>query len=223
MKLFSTSDRKNIKEYIVTLCEKNEEIASILQVGSGAFGYIDELSDLDFCIVGHHADQIEQTMNYLYSGIKERLQIACFEQMLQRGLQVYVLDNYLEIDIGFVSLENVVARRGHWNVIFDRTGTVQTLMEISWRKTKEENHGKTSKTDVKQTYAHYAGSFFHYMFHAAVAIKRKQYWRSIGEMDIARNRLIELKGYRKLSPSGRGKYEPRLHNRCLFLQGGSKP
>ena len=50
MALFTPADRKSIMDYIVSFTEQNEHIVALVAVGSGSFGYTDELSDLDFVV-----------------------------------------------------------------------------------------------------------------------------------------------------------------------------
>jgi hypothetical protein len=46
----------------------------------------------------------------------------------KRCLQVYVLDNYLEIDIDYVPYENVSAVRERWLVLYDTTNKADEIM-----------------------------------------------------------------------------------------------
>jgi len=196
MSLFTVQDREDVKDFFLNLTQHNDNIISLILVGSGSIGFTDELSDLDFCIVVDNEDNIEKTMDDIISGIRNNYQVIAFDQILQRNLQVCILNNFLEMDIGYVSIDSVTARRGRWKVLFDKSETVDYAMKKSWESNSKENHGKTDNVDINDTFAEYASGIWHPLFYAAVAIKRSEYWRSIGEMDIARNMLIELKGYR---------------------------
>jgi len=196
MSLFTIAGRKEMKNFFLQLAQYNDDILSVILVGSGSVGFTDELSDLDFCVVINNDENLEKTMNYIQDGIRKHSPIIAFQQMLHRGLQVYILDNYLEIDIGYVTIDRVYARRGRWNVLFDRVGTVNNDMEKSWKQNLNDNRGKTFSVNIDEALAEYAGEIWHPLFCATVAIRRGEFWRAIGEMDMARNILIELKGLR---------------------------
>jgi len=51
MDLFSVAEREEIKGFFINLAQCNDNILSVILVGSGAVGFTDELSDLDFCVV----------------------------------------------------------------------------------------------------------------------------------------------------------------------------
>ena len=50
MAIFNTSNRKIIMDYILSFTEQNEHIMSLIALGSGSIGYINELSDLDMAL-----------------------------------------------------------------------------------------------------------------------------------------------------------------------------
>jgi len=174
----------------------NELILSLVLVGSGAVGFTDDFSDLDFYLIANNKESISNVMGYVNENIKKHNKILFFQQMNERGLQVYLLDNYLEIDIGYAPLSEAAASKEHFKILFDKTNMVGSQMVESWRKIKEENQSKNLSADIRDRYKKYADVIFHYLFHAAVAIKREQYWRCIAEMEIARNMIIEIKGYK---------------------------
>ena len=51
MRLFSCSDRERIKNELTELFSEIKDVISVVLVGSGAVGFTDEISDLDFCVV----------------------------------------------------------------------------------------------------------------------------------------------------------------------------
>jgi len=106
-----------------------------------------------------------------------------------------MLYNFLEIDIGLTAIDNLTARRGRWLVVYDKTNKVNEIMCQSWQVNKN-NHGKSQYVDIDKRYIDVAEHVWHYLIHAVTAIRRKKYWRAVGEMDLARNMLIELLGYK---------------------------
>lgn len=101
MALFTVTDRKAVMDYIISFTQKHEHIVALVAVGSGAYGYIDELSDLDMVIALDSDEHMEAVMEYAAAQLRARLNFIYFKQIPQRRLQVYLTDNYLEIDIGY--------------------------------------------------------------------------------------------------------------------------
>ena len=77
--------------------EQNEHIVALVSVGSGSYGFIDELSDLDMVVAIDSDENMETVMGYVHSKLNERLNFLYFKQVPQRRLQVYLADNYLGI------------------------------------------------------------------------------------------------------------------------------
>ena len=83
------------------MCIRDRHIIALVAVGSGAFGYIDGLSDLDMVVAVDSDENMEAVMKFVNSQLNKKLNFIYFKQALQRRLQVYLCDNYLEIDIGY--------------------------------------------------------------------------------------------------------------------------
>ncbi len=58
--IFSVQDRRDAFEYVVSAAEKCDRIIALVQVGSGAIGYHDERSDLDFVIALDSAESMKE-------------------------------------------------------------------------------------------------------------------------------------------------------------------
>jgi len=194
----------------MALAKASEDIIAAILVGSGAVGFLDEYSDLDFYMVVNREENIEKAMHYISGGINEQLQLLRFAQLEDRKLQVHLTSNFLEIDIGYVSFDQISALRKQWKVLFDKTGTVDAAMCRSWEQRYKE-------PQAGETVADYAGKAWHFLFHAAVAIRRGQVWRSVAEVDIARNMLIELMGLRHSLETKRYRAVDRLPAEDLSL------
>jgi len=206
MSVFNTTDRKNIMDYIVSFTEQNEHILALIVVGSGSFGYIDELSDLDMVVAIDNDENMETVMEYVTSQLNKRLNFIYFKQIPQRRLQVYLSDNYLEIDIGYGAYTSAAATRKNWKVLFDKTGTIDEIMHSSWGK--YESDPKTDEYNKKLTEC--SDVVWHNLMHSAIAIKRRQYWRAVAELELARNLFIGLLGWRYLLDTSRGRDVDKL-------------
>ncbi len=195
MRLFTPYERDIAKNIIVEELKKIEGIMAIILVGSGAVGFTDDISDLDFSIVIDNECDINTIMKRVNELIHEKWKLINALELQKRGLQVYILDNYLEVDIGYVTFENVSALRERWLVVYDITDKIDRIMKQTW-EINNNNHGKKESVNIEQAYFTATKNIWHFLMHAIVGIKRKNYWRAMGEMDIARNTLIELIGYK---------------------------
>ena len=205
MRIFSVDERELIKKRVVAFAKENKNILSAVLVGSGAVGFIDDASDLDFYLIVDSKESISGAMDYVKENIEKLSEVLTFKQMDERRLQVYLLQNYLEIDIGYTPIDETEATRERFKVMFDKTNTVGDIMGATWEKNKEISQETLFNADVQSKYEEYAGSTWHFLFHAAVAIKRGEHWRCMAEMEIVRNRVIELKGIRHSFRTGRGR------------------
>lgn len=206
MPLFSPADRQQALDEIVAFSKENEHIVALVAVGSGAYGYIDELSDLDFVVAVDDDANTEAVMAYMAAQLRQRLAFVYFKQAPQWHLQVYVSDQYLEIDIGYGTYTRAAAMRKHWMVLFDKSGTVDERMRASWAQQEAAPAGDA----YGRALAECADTAWHHLMHAAVAIKRGQPWRAAAELEITRNAYIGLLGSRYKLDTARGRELDRL-------------
>ena len=186
-------------DYIISFTEQNEHIVSLIAVGSGSFGYNDELSDLDMVIAIDSNENMETVMEYVALQLKKQLNFIFFQQMPQRRLQVYLCDNYLEIDIGYGAYTDAAATKKSWKVLFDKSGTVDEKMRNSWEENKNQTHENNKKI------AECSGVAWHKLMLSAIAIKRKNYWRAVVELEYVRNLYMGLLGYRYSLETNQGR------------------
>lgn len=206
MALFTPADRKSIMDYIVSFTEQNEHIIALVAVGSGSFGYNDELSDLDFVVAIDSGENLDIVRNSVANELSKKASIIYFKQDSNIPLQVYLCDNFLEIDIGYGVYTDAAATRAHWKVLFDKTGTVHEAMQRS----KNRRICKTSWEKAKKELSECSDRVWSNLMHGAVAIKRRQYFRAIAELDIARNFLVKLLGLRYSLDTERGRDVDKL-------------
>ncbi|HPU17979.1 MAG TPA: hypothetical protein PLZ27_04830 [Bacillota bacterium] len=207
MSLFSVEERKRIMDYIISFTKSYEHIVALVAVGSGSYGFYDELSDLDFVIAIDSNENMEMVMEYVKSQLDKCLNYIYFKQSPQKRLQVYLSDNYLEIDIGYGAYTSAAATKKHWKVLFDKSETVEKAMRASWEG-KIANENETN--ELSQRLAECSDSVWHNLMLAAVAIKRGQYWRAYTELEFVRKWLIELLCYRYSLDSDRNREVDKL-------------
>ena len=188
---YSPATREATLNGLLTALQNDQRIAGLLVVGSGAEGFADGYSDIDLCAVTTSADDVRPAFQEW--GVKIREMLPVFHSLESvRGANTYLwillLENFLEIDLCFLCLDDLEARRNRWKTVFDRSGRIEGIMQSSW-----ENR---PKPNLEDTYRYRLGSIWHYISYAAVAVQRDQPWRAIYEIEQIRNQTIELRGLR---------------------------
>lgn len=191
-KIFNVKERQDTFDYILSIVRGCSKIVSLVQVGSGAIGYHDEYSDIDLVIALDSDDSMSDVMRYMHQKISEKYELVYFTQAENRNLQVFLLSNLLEIDIGYGGYEYAAAIKPTFKVIFDKSGVVEEKMIQSREWMDNKLFGEKQKKDIELT----CDSVWTYLMHAAVAINRGCYLRAIGEIEYVRKLYIELLGDR---------------------------
>ena len=131
-KVFSVQDRQTVFDYILSVAAECGRIVSLVQVGSGANGYHDERSDLDFVIALDSDESMPEVMEYMHRKISLKYELAFCKQDESRHLQIFILSDLLEIDIGYGGYEHAAAWKPAFKVLFDHSGTVEEKMVHSF-------------------------------------------------------------------------------------------
>ena len=98
--IFNAENRQEVFDYILSVTKACDQIVSLVQVGSGAIGYHDERSDLDYVIALDVDDSMAEVMEYMRQQISVKYDLLYYAQDEARHLQVFLLSDLLEIDIG---------------------------------------------------------------------------------------------------------------------------
>lgn len=197
-RIFNVQDRQEAFEYILSVTKENPQIAALVEVGSGAYGYHDEKSDLDFVIALNSDASMSEVMDYMNEKIASRYEVQYSKKQEASHLLVIVLSNLLEIDMGFGCYEHAAARKAEYKVLFDNTGVVEEKMAQSRAWMDDSIYGNKQKKDMETA----CDSVWARMMHAAVAIYRNNYLRAIGELEFIRRVYIDLLGDRYRLESG---------------------
>lgn len=191
-KIFNTADRQDAFDYILSVAMECSKIVSLVQVGSGAIGYHDEYSDLDYVVALDSNESMPEVMEYMRQKISKKFDLAYFTQVKTKPLQVFLLKNLLEIDIGYGEYEHAAALKPAFKVIYDKTGVVEEKMIRSREWMDDSLFGDKQKIDTELA----CNSVWARLMHAALAIYRGNYFRAFGELEHARNLYIDLLGDR---------------------------
>ena len=205
-KIFSVQDRQNAFEFVLSAARENDRIIALVQVGSGAAGYRDDRSDLDFVIALDSDESMPEVMEYMHQKISGMFEILFFTQSEPRHLQNYVLFNLLEIDIGYGGYEHAAAWKPAFKVLYDRSGAVEEKMIRSREWMDDHIYSDKQKKDIATA----CEAVWIRLMHAAVAIHRGNLFRAIGELEYVRKLYIDLLGDRYRLESGLNREIDRL-------------
>ena len=205
-KIFSVQDRQDAFEYVLSAAKECGRIIALVQVGSGAVGYRDERSDLDFVIALDSDESMPEVMEYMHQKIAEQYDVLFFTQDLSRHLQNYVLSGLLEIDIGYGGYEHAAAWKPAFKVLYDRSGAVEEKMIRSREWMDDHIYSDKQKKDIATA----CEAVWIRLMHAAVAIHRGNLFRAIGELEYVRKLYIDLLGDRYRLESGLNREIDRL-------------
>ena len=187
---FSPERRQEILDYLIHQFKQDPKIAGAILVGSGAYGFTDEYSDIDFSIITYAQYDVKVIFHEWYSKLLNQLEIIHsfdIEYNPDNFLMGLFLEDFLELNIGFQKITHVFAKRKHWKVLFDKTDSLSKIMEDSWKQ-NQENRQKFIASNLKFL----VNGSWHYVNSTVIALSRENYWRVIRELDILRTRIIDI-------------------------------
>lgn len=189
--MFTPFDREKILQQILAGLEPDHRILSVVLVGSGAIGFNDEFSDIDLvAVVDPQYPATDIFQDWVQRLRDDQPVIEWFEISFNADnhLAGFLLDGCLEIDFGVVTPGELVAKRPHWRVVYDRSGKVNAQLQWSW--VSHQTAG------VLETVEQYRRSTWHYITQTAFSVQRGQLWRAMHNLEEVRNRTIRLAGLR---------------------------
>lgn len=222
--VFTMQDRQDALEYVISVASECDRVVALVQVGSGAVGFRDERSDLDFVVALDKGVSMAETMDLMHRQIAGRYEVLYVGRDEARHLQCFVLSNFLEIDIGYGGYENAAAWKPAFKVLFDRSGTVEEKMVQSRSWMDDKIFGDKQQKDIATA----RSSVWLRLMHAATAIHRGNFFRAIGELEYVRKLYIDLLGDRYRLESSLNREIDRLPEaekaaiRSTFVTGESR-
>ena len=184
---FTEEERhENLNDLLAALGQ-DERLAGVILVGSAAEGFDDQYSDIDLSVVVAGEYEVATLFNDWKSRITALFPVlSVFEVNYSENkyLAGFLLANFLELDIGFLSFKDLYAKRLRWKIAFDRSGQIEEIMRSSW-----ENR---EAADRETEYSRRLDSIWHYITHTALSIARGHRWRAMHYLDVVRMRAIEL-------------------------------
>lgn len=204
-RFFTPEQRQAALDRLLAEFETDRRIAGVIVVGSGSVGFADDYSDVDLDVVMHAAQDVAPVVAEWTARIRAMFAVwgqFSVDYAPDSFLRGFLLEDYLELDIGFVHLGNLQAGKWRWRVAFDRSGQIEGIQQRTWAAHQGPN--------VRAEYDHAIGGIWHYVLHVAVAARRGTVWRALMDLDSARQLAVEMAGLRHDLNVKRGRDADRL-------------
>jgi predicted nucleotidyltransferase len=170
--MFAVEERDRVRQRLLALAESDPAIVGAAITGSVATGAGDRWSDLDlsFAVDGDLDTALERWTRRLYDDFA-----ALHHWDLPSGTSIYrvfLLPDWLEVDIAFTLAEDFGPRGPSWRTVFGETTQIP--------------HTPPPRHDSL------AGMAWHHALHARVSIERRRWWQAEYWISAVRDRTIAL-------------------------------
>lgn len=171
--------------------EADERIVGVIIVGSGAVGFDDDYSDIDLSVVcpDEKTAEICEDWRSRFEKLLPVIDCGSVTYGPTNLLYVMLLEDFLELDVGFIGIEILVAKRERWKITFDRSGRIAGIMTRSWDSRRP--------TDLKHESLRRVEGIWHHILHVGSALRRGQPWKALHYLETIRSRTIELAALRR--------------------------
>jgi predicted nucleotidyltransferase len=186
---FTADDRAAIQTTLVEQFAHDERVEGVLVVGSGAEGFADDYSDLDLAVILRTGEPASLALEWAARLERELPVVHRFGD--DRGDAGYVvgllLENFLEVDVGFVRLDQMAERGMPWAIAFDRTGEVE----------RRHRSLELASEDSEQAYRDVVDGIWHWITRCRVAIARDQPLLALADLDEVRAGTLRVAAIRR--------------------------
>ncbi len=190
--MYSIIDRKDILDKLEENLKLIEYVDGMILVGSGAEGFTDKWSDIDLSIVVCEVEKTRQVWNKINEKIMSNfdlIKISYNEYGENNFLSAILLHNYLEIDIGVLAINKLVAKGKSWSILYDKSGYATKKMNDTWRERKLPDLNSEIKNSLDR--------IWHNIKNGAFALRREKLYRAIKEIEVMRNEIVEISALRE--------------------------
>lgn len=186
--MYSVIDRIDILDKLEGICKSIDDIDGMILVGSGAEGFTDKWSDIDLSIVVCEEEKTRQVWNKINEKIMSNfdlIKISYNEYGENNFLSAILLYNYLEVDIGVLAINKLVAKRRPWSILYDKSGYIAEKMNDTWRERK--------LPDLNTRIENSLDGIWYHIKNGAFALKREKPYRAIKEIEEMRNEIVTIR------------------------------
>ncbi len=185
--MYSQESRQNTLDKIIDICRAVDDIEGVLLVGSGSDQFPDIWADMDLSIVVNPSVKTREVWEALNEEFRESFDLISLGVGIygeNNYISILLLKDYLEVDAGVISLENLEAKKDKWKILYDKQNKILAKMQQSIKERKTTDTVQFVRERVT-TIGHYARTF-------AVAVNRNQPFRAIKELEDLRNIVVEI-------------------------------
>ena len=186
--MYSEVERQNTLDKLVSVCKSIADVDGLILVGSGACGFTDKWSDIDLSVAVCEEERTRAVWDKLNENILsmfDTLRVSYHQYSSDSFLSAIFLNNFLEIDIGVISVGKLSAKRKEWHVLYDRTGIVSEKMNDTWENRKMPDCNAAVENSLR--------SIWYHIKNGAFALKRERLYRAAKEIEAIRNEIVEIK------------------------------
>jgi hypothetical protein len=173
----------------VASLQERTEVIGIVLTGSGVDGFKDRYSDIDMMVIldkgGIFALSYEKIKQWLLMTFDSQFY---FEVMRKSDdmLLCAMLGEFTEIDLQVVSQEALVIRTDHTKVLFDRHGTLATIMD--------EAFSETQTVAPRRVYLELVERIWQPVLRCLSALSRGEVWRALHNLEEVRDKAVQIAG-----------------------------
>lgn len=120
--------QKQVLHQALQALTHDDRVAAVGLIGSGADGFIDDLSDIDLLVVVHQEEEVERVHADWAQTVHELFPVLHHPQTPfteANQLNIFILDGLLELDMSFVAVSRLQIHRDRGRIMVDRSGTVR--------------------------------------------------------------------------------------------------
>jgi hypothetical protein len=185
--LFTPKERQETMQSLVKKFYEDDRILGVIHVGSSAYGFKDKYSDIDMVSVVDDSEDLMVVFNDWKKIIHKMFSVIhSFEVIMAQNslLHGFLLDNFLELDIGFQTTSNIYAKRKDWKISFDKTNELEDIMKNTWKERQIPTLDENLLADVQ-------GSWY-YVSQVLIALARNNNWRAIFELEKLKQMIVQI-------------------------------
>jgi|GEM_PF-1166789 len=189
--LFTPERREQIYVNLLTFLKTDDNIMGVVVVGSATSGYRDHYSGIDLMVVMKEAKQISDVLHKWRARLETLYTtIAHHEDTARLDYAHYsvLLDNFLMIDMQFVTLSYLRQEIPPYTVAFDNGDEIAAVLA--------HEPDTPIHPNPQMTYTKIIGAAWQSMIKGLIAVKRGDIWRAIYMLELVRDYTVELAGVR---------------------------
>lgn len=187
--LFTPERRVEILENLLIFLKTDDQISGVVMVGSTAENFRDNYSDINLLVIT--ADNLPVYPVYhkwktRFTALYNRL--SSFETGYDGERYHFgcLLDNYLSLEMHFLKLEKLIAKRKPWQIAFDRVGNLEHHLE--------RTYAEEQMVAPVREYTRIMETIWLPIMKCVAALRRDEIWRALYLLEELRDKAVQIAG-----------------------------